>query len=126
MMTNRTPRAAAIDGTAISLSGLCLLHCLALPLLSTTLPIVGIWAEAEWLHKTFVVAALPFSLIALASNRISWPAGLMIGSGFGFLAAGAFVEAWHDYETQLTVIGGVLLAAGHALRWRGAHSPDQS
>lgn len=126
MTTNRTPRAAAIDGTAITLSGLCLLHCLALPLLSTALPIVGIWAEAEWLHKTFVVAALPFSLMALASSRITWPTGLMIVSGFGFLVAGAFVEAWHDYETQLTVIGGLLLAAGHALRWRRAHSAGQS
>ena len=126
MTTSRTPRAAAIDGTAITLSGLCLLHCLALPLLSTALPIVGIWAEAEWLHKTFVVAALPFSLLALTSNRITWPAGLMIVCGFGLLVSGAFVEAWHDYETQLTVLGVILLAAGHALRWRRAHVSDQS
>ncbi len=118
-MAGVSNRAAVIDGAAISLSGLCLLHCLALPLMSTTLPIVGIWAEAEWLHKSFVIAALPFSLLALTSKRINWPTGLFIVSGIGLLFAGGFVEAWHDYETELTVIGGLALAAGHALHWRG-------
>lgn len=114
-------RAAAIDGTAITLSGLCLLHCLALPLLSTVLPMAGVWAEAEWLHRTFVIAALPFAILALASKQITWLSGLLIISGFALLASGAFVEAWHDFETELTVIGGVLLAAGHATRWRRGH-----
>lgn len=106
-----------IDGSAIALSGLCLLHCLALPLMSAILPIAGVWAEAEWLHKAFVIAALPFSLIGLSSKQITMPVGLLIVSGIGLLFAGAFVEWLHDYETHLTVAGGLLLAAGHALRW---------
>lgn len=113
-----------IDGSAIALSGLCLLHCLALPLLSAILPIAGVWAEAEWLHKAFVIAALPFSLIGLSSKRVSVPIGILIASGFGLLLAGAFVEALHDFETQLTVAGGLLLASGHALRWTKASIPN--
>lgn len=116
-----TKKPAAIDGTAILLSSLCLVHCLALPLLSTALPILGVVAEAEWLHRTFVIAALPFAVLALISKQISWVSAVLILSGSAFLVAGAFVEAWHDYETLLTVIGGVLLAAGHATRWRRAH-----
>lgn len=121
-MSSRQNRAAVIDSAAISLSGLCLLHCLALPLMSTTLPIVGIWAEAEWLHKSFVIAALPFSLLALTSKRVSWPIGMLIVTGYGLLFAGAFVEALHDFETQLTVFGGLTLAVGHTLRWRAIQS----
>lgn len=124
-MAGRTSGAAVVDGSAIALSGLCLLHCLALPLLSAFLPIAGVWAEAEWLHKAFVIAALPFSLIGLSSKRITIPIGTLIASGIGLLLIGAFVESLHDYETQLTVAGGLLLATGHALRWSGASLPSK-
>lgn len=106
-----------IDGPAIALSSLCLIHCLALPILSASLPIAGVWAEAEWLHKAFVIAALPFSLIGLTSKRVNFAARAMIVTGFSLLVGAAFVEALHDYETQLTVVGGLLLAGGHGMRW---------
>lgn len=110
-------RAATVDGSAIALSGLCLIHCLLLPVLSATLPIAGALGEAEWLHKAFIVAALPFALIALTSKQIRPATALLIVTGFGLLAAGAFIEALHDFETQLTVAGAMTLALGHILRW---------
>lgn len=116
-MTIPAPRAAAIDGVAISLSGLCLIHCLALPVVSAVLPVAGSWAEIEWIHKAFVVAALPFSLLALASERATGIIGGLIASGFVLLAAAAFAEPLHDHETALTLLGALLLASGHALRW---------
>ncbi|MEM6556912.1 MAG: MerC domain-containing protein [Pseudomonadota bacterium] len=124
-MAGRTPGATVVDGSAIVLSSLCLIHCLALPLLSAILPVAGVWAEAEWLHKTFVIAAIPFSLIGLSSKRLTVPIGILIASGIGFLLLGAFVESLHDYETQLTVIGALLLASGHALRWSNASLPSK-
>ncbi|MCR9268749.1 MAG: MerC domain-containing protein [Hyphomonadaceae bacterium] len=116
-MAGRTSGAAVIDGSAITLSSLCLIHCLFLPLISAALPIAGAWAEAEWLHKAFVAAALPFSLTALMTRKIEVGAATMIMIGFALLACGAFVEAWHDYETALIVAGGLILAAGHAWRF---------
>jgi hypothetical protein len=92
--------------------------------MSSALPIAGVWAEAEWLHRLCVVAALPFVILALASKRVTWISGSLIGLGYSFLVAGAFVEAFHDFETELTVIGGIMLAVGHALRWRGVHASD--
>lgn len=121
-MTTPAPRAAAIDGVAISLSGLCLIHCLALPVVSAILPIAGSWAEIEWIHKAFVVAALPFSLLALASERATGIIGGLIASGFILLAAAAFAEPLHDHETALTLLGGLLLASGHAFRWGRSYS----
>ncbi|MEM7329882.1 MAG: MerC domain-containing protein [Pseudomonadota bacterium] len=124
-MAGRTSGAAVIDGSAIVLSSLCLIHCLALPLLSAILPIAGVWAEAEWLHKAFVIAALPFSLIGLQSKRVSWATSVLIVSGLAMLLAGAFVEALHDYETLLTVAGALVLATGHIMRWASAAVSDR-
>lgn len=126
-MAISAPRAAAIDGVAISLSSLCLIHCLILPILSASLPsIVGMWAEAEWLHKSFVVAALPFAGLALASRHAKMGIRVLIVSGLTFLVAAAFYEPLHDHEVLLTVIGGVLLASGHALRWMRSYRSDQA
>lgn len=114
-----------IDGSAIALSGLCLIHCLLLPLMSAALPIAGVWAEAEWVHKAFVIAALPIAVLALASRRINIGMGALIVTGCALLVAGAFVEAWHDYEVLLTTFGATLLAAGHAWRWFANNAPNQ-
>ncbi|MEL7113165.1 MAG: MerC domain-containing protein [Pseudomonadota bacterium] len=125
-MAGRPSGAAVIDGSAITLSGLCLIHCLLLPVMSAALPIAGVWAEAEWLHRTFVIAALPIAVLALASRRINFPIGALIVAGCSFLVAGAFVEAWHDYEVPLTTLGALLLAAGHSWSWFYKSTPDQS
>ena len=116
-MARPTSRAGAVDGMAITLSGLCLIHCLMLPILSAILPLAGTIGEAEWLHQAFVVAALPFAIIGLRSTQITPLAGTLIVLGLGLLFAGAFVEAWRDFETTLTVLGAILLASGHVLRW---------
>lgn len=126
-MASRAPRAAAIDGVAISLSSLCLIHCLILPILSASLPsMAGMWIEAEWLHKTFVVAALPFALVALTSGQATLLIRSLIVSGFVLLGLGAFYEPLHDHEVRLTVLGGVLLASGHGLRWLGVYKSSQA
>lgn len=125
-MRTTLSRTAAIDAPAIALSSLCFIHCLILPVLSASLPSLGVLAEAEWLHKAFVIAALPFTLIALSSKRTGLVASAMIVTGFGLLVAGAFVEALHDYETLLTVIGAIILASGHVVRWMRTASPDHS
>ena len=125
-MSTTPARSAVIDAPAIAFSGLCFIHCLILPVLSAGLPSLGVLAEAEWLHKGFVFAALPFSLIALASKQTSLIAGGLIVIGFSLLVAGAFVEALHDYETLLTVAGAIVLASGHVFRWVRANAPGQS
>jgi hypothetical protein len=123
-MAGRNSTAAVIDGSAIVLSSLCLIHCLALPIMSAALPVAGVWAEAEWVHRLFVLLAVPFALLALTSKYVGYLTGSLIIFGFAILAAGAFVEALHDNEVALTVIGASLLAAGHGLRWLKAYNPS--
>jgi len=108
------------DAVAISLSGLCLIHCLALPVLAGSLPLLAIWAEAEWMHMAFVVLAAPVSLWTLSRPpRESLPktALILALTGCGLLISG--VAAIDDaLETLLTVAGGLSLAAAHLINWR--------
>ena len=109
------------DAVAISLSGLCLAHCLALPLAAGFLPVLGAWAEAEWVHWAFVALAAPVSLWTLTRPQAKplspMTAGLAV-IGLGLLVAGAAGYPDHDRETALTVVGGLALAAAHLINWR--------
>lgn len=119
-MAGRFSKAGAIDASAITLSGLCVVHCLALPLLAAFLPLAGAWSEAEWVHKVFVAFALPLSGFAIIRG-LSGPGwrvfvGLAVG-GLLLLLVGAFVEALHEVETPITVTGALMLASAHIWRW---------
>lgn len=109
-----------LDASAIGLSSMCLIHCLALPVMSAFLPLAGVWAEAEWIHQLLVLIALPITGMAIAQSlktgvRILFIVPAVIG--LSLLFAAGFVEQLHDFETQLTTIGAILLAAAHIWRW---------
>lgn len=115
-----TMRLRGLDGLAMSLSGLCLVHCLALPVLALGLPILGIFAEAEWVHWLLVGLAAPVSMLALlgASAHRSWGLVAVALIGLCLLLAGAAGWPDHDWETALTVAGGLVLASVHWANWR--------
>jgi hypothetical protein len=121
MMLAKINSATAIDASAITLSGLCLIHCLVLPLAVAFLPIAGVVAEAEWVHKMFVVTAMPISAWAIVrSDQMSGRAVfvLLASVGLSLLVAAAFIEPLQNLETPLTVLGALMLASAHILRWR--------
>jgi hypothetical protein len=107
------------DAFAIGLSGLCLAHCLALPLLAGLLPLAGAWAGAEWVHWLFAAVAAPVSLWTLVrpTDRAAGVVVLAL-AGLTLLFAGAAGFPSHELETPLTVTGGLLLAAAHLINWR--------
>lgn len=114
-----SPATARLDLYAAGLSSLCLLHCLALPLLVALLPLAAL-AENELVHRVLVVAAIPVSLRViwktLPAGR-NWPFVGTALSGLGLLLLAAFQEAVSAYEEPLTVAGGTLLMAAHLWHW---------
>ena len=52
-----------LDGAAVGLSALCLIHCLALPLVVAGLPFLAQFAEGH-LHAQMLVVVLPLSFVA--------------------------------------------------------------
>lgn len=112
-----------LDASAIALSSLCLLHCLALPLLAAALPLFGVWAEAEWVHALFVAIAAPMTGFALwrAHRQQRLPAAAMASAALGLLLLLGGAMGWpsHASETPMTVTGSLLLAATHVWNaWR--------
>ena len=109
-----------VDTAAIGISGLCLLHCLALPILAAVSPLAGLVAEAEWVHRVFVVMAVPISAVAILRHYATKGGAVfpfLAITGLLLLCAAAFVEPLHDFETPLTVLGAVILAFSHLWRW---------
>ncbi len=122
-------KSAAMDAGAITLSVLCLIHCLALPLLSATMPMMGVLAEAEWVHRLLVMLAAPMPLIAIIADERGprWIEFTFLATlGLALLLAAAMIEALHDHETVITVTGACLLSIAHIRRWSRGHNPGKA
>lgn len=109
-----------LDWAAIGASSLCLVHCLALPLLIASLPALGSVAKGSTTHWVLLAFALPVSLWVLSRDR--GPGALVpltVGvAGLSLMTLGVGLFEGHPAETQLTVAGVLLVAAAHILRWR--------
>ncbi len=108
------------DAMGVSLSGLCLLHCLGLPLIISLIPAVT-WMENELIHVALAGLAL---LVVLNAVR-SWPGGrtrlilcAIAAFGLSLLFYGAFVEIGETAERVVTTFGALALAAAHIIAWR--------
>ena len=114
------------DVAAIGLSGLCLVHCLALPLVASLLPLAVGWSEASWVHWAFALTATPISLWTLTRRPTAGPLALG-GTGLCLLFAGAAEFPSHESEIVVTVLGGLILATAHIVNWRrGKHECARS
>lgn len=113
---------SVLDASAISLSGLCLVHCLALPLVAAFSPLLSAWAQAEWVHVAVVAMAAPLSALALWRRDQSLAVAVPAALGLILLVMGAAHWPTHALETPITVAGGLSLACAHILNWRRRHS----
>lgn len=121
-MTTQASALPGVDMAGLGFSALCVIHCLALPLAASILPIAGVIAEMEAVHQALV----GFAALAAGVGLVQGPArvralfAMTAGAGVALLTVGAFVEAFHDFETPLTLTGAAILAGAHILRWRAA------
>lgn len=107
-----------LDRVATALSLSCVAHCIALPLLAISLPILSLAAGAEWIHWALAALAIVSSGAVITTDGRARTPSFVVPASIGiFLITGAlFVEKFGFDETPPTVIGGVLLAAAHIYR----------
>ena len=120
-----------MDRAAVLLSGVCLVHCLAVPLALLALPALGtVLLESETLvHWILLGVAVPISALALWVGYSRFGNLRSVGLGAAGLMV-MFVGVSHvlgrDLEVALTLTGVALVAGAHWLNIRRAtgHLPD--
>lgn len=114
-----------LDATAVGLSALCLIHCLALPLLVAALPALSALACAEWVHVVVVAAAAPVAALAIGPvfklRPLPWTIPALAASGLLLMLLAVTGWLGEDWETPLSAVGGIALGTAHMLNWRRAH-----
>lgn len=110
----------------MGLSALCLVHCLALPWLLTSLPVILQAAlpealrDTEWLHVALILPVLLVSGPVLLSGHSGWRQAGIVLAGFAALIGGLLAGS-ETVEQTLTISGAGLLMAAHAMRLRASH-----
>ncbi len=116
---------AHADGWAIGLSGLCLVHCLALPIVALAAPAaLGLERYHLEVHVAFLVIAVGLTIFAFwpgqmhgVDVRRSKRAMALAATGLAFMIS-AVIGPLHLHERLLTTIGVLILASAHVLNWR--------
>ena len=110
------------DRLGITLSVVCLLHCLALPVALATLPVVAAnWPENAQFHTVMALVLMPVAMLAvLPGLRMHGrkSVGVAMAAGLSLLSTAAFGEEallTHEWAIALTVAGGAILVAAHAV-----------
>lgn len=113
-----------LDGAAVAMSALCLLHCLLLPLVVVGVPFLAQFAETH-LHYQVLILVIPLSVFALGigfrrhrDRRIVAAGGL----GMLLLVVGATVahsELGLLADRLFTIAGSLVLAIAH---WRNSRN----
>ena len=125
-MTQDTQKSRSwLDGIAVGLSMLCLVHCLALPLIIIGVPLLAQFAETH-LHYQLLLLVVPLSVVAFAigyRRHRMWRILVAGAAGLGLLIVGATIA--HSQlgllaDRLFTIAGSLLLAAAHWKNSRGS------
>ena len=108
------------DACATSLSSICVLHCLGLPLMAGFLPIVAQPIDSHALHIGLVLLAIPVTLyVAFGEIRAGGGEWFVVAAliGLSLMVIAVAVPPLAAYETEFTMVGGTTLAGAHLWRW---------
>ena len=112
------------DATAITLSFLCAIHCLVLPLVLALLPSMTSSLTDEHFHRWMVVAVIPVSSFSLVMGWkrhkryfaiVTGSAGLLLLIFTGYFGEEGLSALW---EKSLTFLAAVVIAIAHLCNFR--------
>lgn len=109
-----------IDRLGITAAVACAVHCAVLPLIITSLPLLGLEFLANiWVEITMICVSVFLGCYSLSrsypKHKNLMPIIVLL-SGFTIISIGHF---WlEDLESFLIPIGGLVLALAHMVNWR--------
>jgi MerC mercury resistance protein len=113
-----------LDKSALTLSGLCLVHCLAGSLLLTVFAVSGDWLGHN-VHLVGLLLAMPLAAVALWRGvKLHGRVGIaLLGMvGIALMALSLLVSHGEIAEVVVSVIGVCLLAAAHLWNLRASRA----
>lgn len=117
----RTPE-GFFDRIGMTISGLCLVHCVATTIIVTLLSAAGGWLVSPLIHEIGLMVAIGFGALALWKGINEH--GYLQPAAFGGLGLGMMTGALSiphgDAELVYTLLGVALVALGHDLNIRAA------
>jgi len=110
-----------LDAWGMLASGLCAVHCLAIPVLLALGASAGVaWLETPWLESLLLITAIGLaaqSLVGSYRREHGRPLALWVaGAGFAVLVASRLAP--EDLEHYLTAVGGFAIATAHWINWK--------
>lgn len=115
-----------LDRLGILISSVCVVHCLALPLVIALLPVIAEVLPADiWVHVVLIGFAVPVTGFTLLRGYFCHGdprPTLMGGAGLALVASGIFATS-PVIVVALTVVGGLLVAGGHILNMHDYRVP---
>jgi hypothetical protein len=113
------------DQIAIALSALCIVHCLAVPVLVAVLPILAISVgSGSHFHELMLWLVVPTSVLGFALGfRVHGRVWILVLGAAGMLGLAAAAlwghSAWNEaFEIVVSVAASLLLGAAHWLNFR--------
>ncbi len=111
-----------LDNIGMTASILCAIHCAIVPLIITSLPLLGLGLLANpWLEWSMILLALLIGVYAIGRSYFHthhrWLPMLLLIVGFLIIIAGhLFITSWH--EAIIVPIGGLLIATAHFFNYK--------
>ncbi len=130
MDNSQTQGNSVLDRTAVALSGLCLLHCLAVPFIVGLLPFAGQIGNNHF-HLQMLLVVVPVSVLALTLGfRRHGRVAVLWGGAVGLLLLFAGATVVHDQlgilaDRSVTIAAALTLAVAHFYNGRlSRHLPQ--
>lgn len=110
-----------LDAWGMLASGLCAVHCMAIPILLALGASAGVvWLETPWLEGALLLAAIALAAQSLIGSYRREHRRLLAlwvaGAGFAVLVASRLTH--ENLEHYLTAVGGFTIATAHWINWK--------
>src|SRR5690606_12197688 len=111
------------DRIAIALSAICIVHCLAIPLLVALVPIAAIGFGGAHFHALMLWLVVPVSVVGFALgirvHRRFDIVAIGVAALFALTLAGTYGhDHWPAAETFVSIAASLVLAAAHWINFR--------
>lgn len=109
-----------MDWIGIGLSGACLIHCLALPIFISALPLLGAVSHNPYFHRILAAFILPIAVFAFWKGYLRHKnKSLLFTGSFGAVLIVLAIQIDPDGHKSLwiTVLGSLSLLMSHLRNW---------